>query len=168
MGVHAPVMPDFRANVTAPTALTALTATISSIWVRNAVRLAIPSAALYKAAAAFMRATVFVIALIFAAVAVRAALNEAVKAAHTFRVPFRHVFRSYDGTPGKDPVERFSFQIDSEDLKEPSQFLKIGDQIENSPYKLAAFAYKARWNSFTRTKEDVRLLTSRLASRSCW
>ena len=106
-----------------------------------------------------MRATFFVIALIFVAVALHAAPNPIEQPLPAFRVPFRYVFSSYDGTAGKDPVERFSFQIDSEDSKQPSQFLKMGDQIEKSPYKLASFAYKTRWNSFTRKTEDVSELT---------
>jgi hypothetical protein len=76
--------------------------------------------------------------------------------AHT---PFRLVFKSYDGDPHKDKVEQFSFQIDTVDLKQPSSFLQLGEQIPNTQLKLSKFVYKTRLNPKSKESEDVSELT---------
>ena len=75
------------------------------------------------------------------------------------QVPFRLVFKSYDGDPKKDPIEKFSFQIDTIDLKQPSDFLKIGEQVPNTKYKLDKFQFKEAYNASIQEKEDVSELT---------
>jgi hypothetical protein len=75
------------------------------------------------------------------------------------QVPFRLVFKSYDGDPKKDPIEKFSFQIDTIDLKQPSEFLKVGDLIPNTKYKVEKFAFKEAYNDKIQEKEDVSELT---------
>lgn len=75
------------------------------------------------------------------------------------QVPFRLVFKSYDGDPKKDKPEKFSFQIDTIDLKQPSDFLKLGDLVPNTKFKLEKFEYKTAYNDKIQDKEDVSELT---------
>ena len=75
------------------------------------------------------------------------------------RVPFRLLFNAYDGDPKKDKPEKFEFQINTIDLKQPSEFLKIGDKVTNTKFKLEKFEYKTQLNPNTGEQEDVSELT---------
>ncbi len=66
------------------------------------------------------------------------------------REPFRLVFASWAGD---------NFTINSTDLKEPTQFLKIGDTIAGTRFKLVAFAEKHQVNPATSGEDDVSELT---------
>jgi hypothetical protein len=63
--------------------------------------------------------------------------------------PFRLVFASRVGD---------TFAINSNDLKEPTQFLKLGDSIRSTKFKLLRFAEKYEANQYG-TKVDVSELT---------
>ena len=73
------------------------------------------------------------------------------------RVRFRLLFQSYDGDPTK-PAE-MSFQINAVDRGRKTEFLKIGDKVANSPFKLTKFELKVRPNPSTGAEEDVSELT---------
>lgn len=74
------------------------------------------------------------------------------------KVPFRLKFQAYDGDPKKP--ESMSFQINTIDLKTPTQFPKIGESIETAPdFKLIKFEYKETENPSTGEKDDVSTLT---------
>ena len=75
------------------------------------------------------------------------------------RVPFRLLFNAYDGDPKKDKPEQFSFQINTIDLKQPSEFLKIGETVARTKFKLLKFEYKTQPNPSTGEVEDVSELT---------
>ena len=75
------------------------------------------------------------------------------------RVPFRLLFNSYDGDPKKDKPENFSFQINTIDLKQPSEFLKIGETVARTKFKLLKFEHKTQLNPKTEDLEDVSELT---------
>jgi hypothetical protein len=75
------------------------------------------------------------------------------------KIPFRLILKSYDGTPNKDPIEKFSFQIDTIDLRQPSDFLKIGEMVPHTKFKLEKFEYKQAYNPKIEDKEDVSELT---------
>jgi len=55
-------------------------------------------------------------------------------------VPFRLIFQSYDGEPQQP--KNMSFQIDRLDRRQPSEFLKIGEMIPNTKWKLLKFEWK--------------------------
>ena len=74
-------------------------------------------------------------------------------------VPFRLLFNAYDGDPKKDTPEKFEFQINTIDLRQPSQFLKIGNTIVQTKWKLTKFEYKTRMNPIIQELEDVSELT---------
>ena len=75
------------------------------------------------------------------------------------KVPFRLIFNAYDGDPKKDTPEKFSFQINTIDLHQPSEFLKIGEPVPNTKFKLEKFEYKTKLNVGTGDEEDVSELT---------
>ena len=66
------------------------------------------------------------------------------------RQPFRLVFASKAGD---------SFTINSADLKEPTQFLQLGDTIAGTRFRLANFAEKSATNPATGGLDDVSELT---------
>ena len=66
------------------------------------------------------------------------------------REPFRLVFASKAGD---------TFTINSADLKEPTQFLKLGDTIAGTPFRLLDFAEKTATNPATGGQDDVSELT---------
>ena len=74
-------------------------------------------------------------------------------------VPFRLLFNAYDGDPKKDTPEKFEFQINTIDLRQPSEFLKIGSTIAKTKWKLTKFEYKTRMNPIIQELEDVSELT---------
>jgi hypothetical protein len=71
------------------------------------------------------------------------------------KVPFRLRFNSYDGNPATDPVEKMTFQINTLDLRQPTEFLKIGDTVANTKFKLKAFKFKEEPNPSTGVTADV-------------
>ncbi len=75
------------------------------------------------------------------------------------RVPFRLLFNAYDGDPKKDKIDKFAFQINTMDLRQPSEFLKIGEKVTNTRFKLEKFEYKTQHNPKTDEEEDVSELT---------
>jgi hypothetical protein len=54
--------------------------------------------------------------------------------------PFRILFNAYDGDPKKP--ESLEFQINVVDVNEPSQFVKIGDIIAQTKFKVIKFEEK--------------------------
>jgi len=64
--------------------------------------------------------------------------------------PFRLLFASY--TDG-------DFAINTLDVKQPTQFLKVGDQIAGTPYKITGFEAKKEINPSTGAEKDVSELT---------
>ncbi len=99
---------------------------------------------------------VSVLLMVFGRPAPSARADDKPAAAH---VPFRLLFNAYDGDPKKDTPEKFEFQINTIDLKQPSEFLKIGATITKTKWKLAKFAYKTVINPKTEEPEDVSELT---------
>lgn len=75
------------------------------------------------------------------------------------KVPFRLLFNSYDGDPKKDKPEAMSFQINTLDLRQPTEFLKIGDTVRNTKFKIEKFDFKTQVNPKTSVDEDVSELT---------
>jgi hypothetical protein len=76
------------------------------------------------------------------------------------RVPFHLKFTSYDGDP-KGPMDKMEFQINTIDLRQPSEFLKIGDTVHKTNFKLEKFEYKTAKNDKTGDTDDVSELTVR-------
>ncbi len=76
------------------------------------------------------------------------------------KVPFRLVFKAYDGEPKKTKdYSKFSFQIDTLDRKQPSEFLNLGQMVPNTKFKLEKFEFKERKNPSTDEMDDVSELT---------
>src|SRR6202012_4333078 len=75
------------------------------------------------------------------------------------KVPLRLVLNAYDGAPKRDKPDKFSFQIDTIDLKQPSEFLKLGEMVPNTKFKLEKFEYKTAFNPKTEDQEEVSELT---------
>ena len=68
----------------------------------------------------------------------------------------RMLFKAYDGDPSQtDRYDKFSFQIDTIDLRQPSEFLKLGDMIPNTKFKLVKFTFKEAYNEKLKEKVDV-------------
>ena len=75
------------------------------------------------------------------------------------RVPFRLLFNAYNGDPKKDKLETFEFQINTIDLRQPSEFLKIGEKVSRTNFQLKKFEIKNQLNPKTEEQEDVSELT---------
>jgi hypothetical protein len=75
------------------------------------------------------------------------------------QVPFRLIFSSYDGDPKKDKPEKMEFGINTVDLRQPTEFLKIGQTVPNTKFKLEKFEYKQKLNDKTGEQDDVSELT---------
>jgi hypothetical protein len=73
------------------------------------------------------------------------------------QVPFRLLFNAYDGDINHP--ETLDFQINTIDINQPSQFLKIGDQIAGTKFKIIKFASKHEVDPSTQTDTDVSELT---------
>jgi hypothetical protein len=73
------------------------------------------------------------------------------------RVRFRLLFQAYDGDETK-PAE-MTFQINAVDRGRKTEFLKLGQKVANSPYKLEKFEKKVKVNPSTGSEEDVSELT---------
>jgi len=76
------------------------------------------------------------------------------------KVAFRLIFKAYDGDPKKTKdYSKFSFQIDTLDLRQPSDFLNLGSMVPNTKFKLDKFEFKEAYNDKIQEKEDVSELT---------
>ena len=73
------------------------------------------------------------------------------------KVPFRLLFQAYDGDPAKP--QKMIFQIIALDRGRKTDFLKIGEKVSNSFYRLEKFEFKEVVNQSTRGKQDVSELT---------
>ena len=68
----------------------------------------------------------------------------------------RLVFKAYDGDPRQtDRYEKFSFQIDTVDIHQPSEFLNLGNMIPNTRLKLVKFVFKEAYDEKLKEKVDV-------------
>lgn len=66
-------------------------------------------------------------------------------------------FQAYDGDPKKP--EAMTFQVNTLDIRQPSDFLQLGNTISKTNYKLTKFTFKERKNPKTGATEDVSELT---------
>jgi hypothetical protein len=73
------------------------------------------------------------------------------------KVPFSLLFQSYNGDPSK-PAE-MDFQINAVGRSRSSEFLKLGEKVSGSTYRLEKFELKSRKNEKTGADEDVSELT---------
>lgn len=73
------------------------------------------------------------------------------------KVPFLLKFQAYDGEVARPAG--MTFQINTLSLKQPSEFLKIGDTVANTKFKLIKFQFKEQPNAATGEKDDVSELT---------
>ena len=96
-------------------------------------------------------------------------------------VPFRLLFSAYAGAPKKDAVDKMEFQINTIDLKQPSEFLKLGEIVRNTKWKLSKFEFKMAPDNpnvgeiediseltllNTETKEELVLILNRVTNHS--
>ena len=73
--------------------------------------------------------------------------------------PMRLLFNAYDNDPRKVPIEKIHFQINALDLGRRTEFLKLGEMITNTAFKLTNFKYKTHANPGTGIDDDVSELT---------
>jgi len=73
------------------------------------------------------------------------------------RIQFRLIFNSWNGDPKKP--EGIDFQINTLDLRQPTEFLKLGQTVPNTKFKLDKFEFKEVLNPSTGEKTDVSELT---------
>ncbi len=71
--------------------------------------------------------------------------------------PNRLKFQSYDGDP-KQP-EKMEFQINTLDIKQPSLFLKIGDIIPKTHWRLTGFTFKETTEAKPSDRHDISEIT---------
>lgn len=77
--------------------------------------------------------------------------------ARFIQVPFRLILQAYDGDPAKP--ESLSFQINTVDVKQPTLFLKLNEDIPKTKFKITKFEHKAITNANTGVEQDVSELT---------
>jgi hypothetical protein len=70
---------------------------------------------------------------------------------------FRLLFNAYDGDVKKP--DSLTFQINTVDVRQPSQFLKVGDDIAGTKFKVIKFEFKDVPNPSTGINQDVSELT---------
>jgi hypothetical protein len=70
---------------------------------------------------------------------------------------FRWEFKSYDGDPNQPAM--MTLAINPLDLRGPTQFLKIGENVAGTQFKLKSFTFKEVDNPATGVKKDVSELT---------
>lgn len=75
------------------------------------------------------------------------------------RVPFRLLFNAYDGDAKKDNVKNISFQINTIDIQQPSEFLKLGEMVSRTKFKLESFKFVEKMNNQIGEMEDFSELT---------
>jgi len=82
------------------------------------------------------------------------------KPAATPVAPFWIVFKAYDGDPQMtNNYKKFSYQIGAIDLRQPSDFLNLGNIIPGTRLKLLKFVFKEAYNETLKEKEDVSEIT---------
>jgi len=100
-----------------------------------------------------MKSTLWLVTFLLAAVLT---LHAAPEGPAPAQKPMRMLFKAYDGDPSQtDRYDKFSFQIDTIDLRQPSEFLKLGDMIPNTKFKLVKFTFKEAYNEKLKEKVDV-------------
>ena len=75
------------------------------------------------------------------------------------QTPMRFLFNAYDNDPQKVKPENISFQINTVDLGHRTEFLKLGEMIPKTPFKLTKFEYKTRFDPSLGVDADVSELT---------
>jgi hypothetical protein len=72
-------------------------------------------------------------------------------------VPFRLRFDAYDGDPKKEKnkFESFTFQINTRDLGGKTQFVKIGEVIAGTKFRVEKFEFKTRFNQTTGVDQEA-------------
>lgn len=73
------------------------------------------------------------------------------------RQPFRLLFNAYDGDPKKP--DSMEFQINTVDVNQATQFVKFGEVIAGTKFKVMKFEVKSRLNPSTESQDDVSELT---------
>jgi hypothetical protein len=73
------------------------------------------------------------------------------------RQPFRLLFAAYDGDVAHP--DKMDFEINTIDINQPTQFVKIGDIIAGTKFKVIKFEYKSETDSATGDKTDTSELT---------
>ena len=73
------------------------------------------------------------------------------------KIPFLLTFQTTDGDPAK-PAE-MSFQINAISRGSKTEFLKLGEKVANSPFKLLKYEEKKHMNEKIGVEEDVSELT---------
>lgn len=54
-------------------------------------------------------------------------------------------FQAYDGEPGRTPLSEMTFQVNPLDAGGRTKFVKIGDTIEGTRWRVVQFEYKEVW-----------------------
>ena len=67
-------------------------------------------------------------------------------------------FQAYDGDPKRADPKQMAFQINRLDVRKPSEFLKLGETIPGTKFKLLKFQFKTRVNQ-SGEEEDASELT---------
>jgi hypothetical protein len=83
--------------------------------------------------------------------------EEATPKAPDAKAGTRLKFQAYDGDEKEQA--KMTFQINTLDIRQPSEFLNIGDTIRNTTFKLIKFSHKDFKNSTTGENNDVSELT---------
>ncbi|MDB6171917.1 MAG: hypothetical protein JWL59_1228 [Chthoniobacteraceae bacterium] len=73
------------------------------------------------------------------------------------KVPFLLLFQSVDGDPAKP--ETLTFGINPKSLKQPTEFLKIGETVRNTKFRVEKYEAKTAFNKKIEEEEDVSELT---------
>lgn len=68
------------------------------------------------------------------------------------KIPFRVILRSWEGNPAEP--SSLQFQINTLDVRQPTQFVKIGEQIAGTPFKTVSFTEKKTVDS-NEVEKDV-------------
>jgi len=72
-------------------------------------------------------------------------------------IPFRMVFKSWDGD--RSNQKEMTFQINTLDFQQPTMFLKLGEPVPNSKFKLESFKFNEVPNAAKGYNEDLSELT---------
>lgn len=103
-----------------------------------------------------MKKCLWLVCLLVAVLTIRAAPDSPAPAGKQMRL----AFKAYDGNPkNTNDYSKFSFQIDTIDLRQPSEFLQLGQMIPNTKFKLLKFVFKEKRNQMTGEMDDVSELT---------
>lgn len=72
------------------------------------------------------------------------------------RKPFRFVFKSWYGNP--EQIDSLNFQIETVDLKQPTQFVKMDGVVKGTDFKVVKFEFKNITNA-NQIRKDVSEIT---------